>query len=100
MSASGGGIGIEYLERQPFAKIAWMSRLAEVHLLKSRLELIYAFNTGHSGDQKSLDRLQHRIDFLTLVEPKTDTAKLKKYKDAQKAKVKEAREKQKKKKRK
>ena len=96
MRASSGGVGIGYLERQPFARIAWMSRLAEASLLQEHLSNIYAVNTGYAGEQKSLDRLQHRIDFLTLVEPKTDVKKLQKYKDIQKSKAKEARAKKRK----
>lgn len=86
MTASSGGIGIEYLERQPFSKIAWLSRVAEVYLLKRHLDQIYAVNTGYSGEQKSIDRLQSRMDFLTLVEAKTDVAKLKKLKEKQEKK--------------
>ncbi len=80
MIASSGGIGIEYLERQPFRKITWLSRLAEVFLVKSHLDAIYAVNTGYSGEQKKLDWLQQRIDFLLLTEPKTDVKKLDKWK--------------------
>lgn len=86
MNASSGGVGIEYLERQPFRKITWLSRMAEVFLLKSHLDSIYAVNTGYSGEQKGIDRLQQRIDFLLLVEPKTDIKKLDKWKKRMRAK--------------
>ena len=98
MNASSGGIGIEYLERQPFAKIAWLSRLAEASLVQRHLDSIFATNTGHFGDQKKLDRLHHRLERLLLNEPKTDMTKLKKYKSIQKAKDKREREKKKKRK--
>jgi hypothetical protein len=98
MNASSGGIGIEYLERQPFAKIAWLSRLAEASLVQKHLDSIYAVNTGYFGDQKKLDRLQHRLEILLLDEPKTDVTKLMKHKSIQKAKAKKEREKKKKRK--
>ena len=97
MNASSGGIGIEYLERQSFAKIVWLSRLAEIFNTHRHLENIFSTNMGYHGSQDKLDRLQQRIDFLSLEEPKTDVHKLKKYKDIQKAKAKAAREKKKKK---
>ena len=100
MNASSGGIGIEYLEKQPFAKIVWLSRLAEIFNIRKHMDSISAVNLGHFGDQNKLDRLQYRIEFLSLDEPKTDVAKLKKYKDIQKAKAKGARAKKKEKKRK
>jgi hypothetical protein len=80
MKASSGGIGIEYLERQPFAKIAWMSRLAEAFLAQEHLSSIFAVNAGYAGDQKKLDMLQRRIEILLLEEPRTDIEKLKKLK--------------------
>ncbi len=98
MNASSGGIGIEYLEKQPFAKIAWLSRLAEASLIQKSLDSMYAVNVGYSGDEKQLDILRHRLEVLLLEEPKTDVAKLKKHKDIQKAKAKKAREIEKKKK--
>lgn len=88
MNASSGGIGIEYLEKQPFAKIVWLSRMAEASNIQKHLDSVYSINTGYSGDQKKLDNLQHRVEFLLLETPKTDTHKLKKYKDMQKAKEK------------
>ena len=100
MNASSGGIGIEYLEKQPFAKIAWLSRMAEAFHVQKHLDSVYSINTGYSGDQKKLDRLQQRIEFLLLEAPKTDTHKLKKYKRIQKDKAKIARDKKKKKKKK
>lgn len=98
MNASSGGIGIEYLERQPFAKIAWLSRLAEASLVQKHLDSISATNTGYFGDQKKLDRLQYRLGILLLDEPKTDVSKLMKHKSIQTAKAKKAREKKKKRK--
>jgi hypothetical protein len=80
MVASSGGITIEYLERQPIAKIIWLSRLAEVYLLKRHLDVSYATNTGFAGDQRRLDRIQQRLDFLLLEDGKTDIEKLKKLK--------------------
>ncbi len=88
MNASSGGIGMEYLERQPFAKIAWLSRLAEAFHVQQHLDSIYAVNTGYAGDQKKLDRLQGRLEILLLEEPKVDTDKLKKWKRIQKDKAK------------
>jgi hypothetical protein len=93
MNASSGGIGIEYLEKQPFIKISWLSRLAEASLVQRHLDNIYSTNTGYYGDQGKLDRLQQRIDFLLLDEPKTDVEKLRKYKDIQKTRIKKAKEK-------
>ena len=100
MNASSGGIGIEYLEKQPFAKIAWLSRLAEASRIQKSLDSIYAVNMGYSGDQEKLDVLHRRLEVLLLEEPKRDVTKLKKYKDIQKAKAKKARAEKKKKKRK
>jgi hypothetical protein len=54
--------------------------MAEVFLTKRHLDLVYAVNSGFAGDQKKLDRLQHRLDFLLLREPKTDLEQLKKLK--------------------
>ena len=88
MKASSGGIGIDYLEKQPFARIAWMSRMAEAFLLQDHLSNIYAVNLGYSGEQKKLDRLQQRLGILLLEEPKTDKIKLKKWKDRMKVKKK------------
>jgi len=98
MNASSGGIGIEYLEKQPFAKIVWLSRLAKASNIQKHLDFISAVNLGNFGDQSKLDGFQYRLEALLLDEPKTDVIKLKKYKDIQK--VKEARAKKKKKKRK
>ena len=100
MNASSGGIGIEYLERQPFAKIAWLSRLAEVSDIKRQLDFMHGINTGYHGNQKTLDKLQYRLENLTLEKPKRDVAKLKKYGAIQKAKGKAARAKKREKKRK
>jgi len=88
MMASSGGIGIEYLERQPFSKIVWLSRVAEVFLLKRHLDHIHAVNTGTAGEQQGIDRLQQRIDYLSLEEPRTDVTKLKKLKEKQQKKKK------------
>ena len=97
MNASSGGIEIEYLEKQPFVKIAWLSRLAEASDVRRYLDLIYAINTGYAGDQKKLDGLHHRLERLLLDEPKRDVGKIKKWKSIQKAKGKAAKKKKKRK---
>lgn len=76
MSASSGGITIEYLERQPFAKVVWLSRLAEVFLLRKHMDTVYAINAGYAGDQKKLQKIQQRLDFLMLVDDTADVEKL------------------------
>lgn len=100
MMASSGGITIEYLEKQPFAKVVWLSRMAEVYLLKRHLDFVYAINAGYAGDQKRLDRIQQRLDFLLLSEAKTDIEKLKELKAVTGRKRAEARKKSKEKKKK
>jgi hypothetical protein len=98
MAASSGGIGIEYLERQPFRKIAWLSRMAEVYRLKRHLDLVYAVNTGYGGRQKDIEELQQRINFLSLTKPKTDVKKLAKHKRRMRAEARKPPKKKKKKK--
>jgi hypothetical protein len=80
MVASSGGITIDYLEKQPIAKIVWLSRIAEVFLLKKHLDNVYAINAGFAGDQKRLDNIQRRLDFLLLREETTDIEQLKRLK--------------------
>jgi hypothetical protein len=98
MTASSGGITIDYLEKQPFAKIVWLSRVAEVFLLKKHLDLVYATNAGYAGDQNRLNKIQQRLDFLLLSEVKTDIEKLKQLKMVTGKKRAEARKKSKEKK--
>ena len=99
MDASSGGIGIGYLERQPFARIVWLSRMAESALLRRQLDAIYAVNMGYGGKQQDIDSFQQRIDRLELIEPKTDVKKLDKYKRMQRDRDKLRKKKQKKRKR-
>ncbi|GAG38298.1 unnamed protein product [marine sediment metagenome] len=75
--------------------------MAEAFSIKGYLDRVYTTNLGHSGGkdvQAKLDRLHMRLDFLMMVEPKTDVDKLAKWKKITSEKRARARKKDKKKK--